>query len=67
MEEAKDSIKDLLRRGTTEFIGTFLFVLSISLTTLQPNEVLQAFVPGLTLMAMIFAAGHISLGSFNPR
>lgn len=66
MEEAKDSTKDLLRRTTMEFIGTFFLVLNVSLIPLQPLAVLQAFIPGLTLMVMVFAGGHISLGSFNP-
>jgi glycerol uptake facilitator-like aquaporin len=66
MEEAKDSTTDLLRRTTMEFIGTFFLVLNVSLISVQPLQMLQPFIPGLTLMVMVFVGGHISLGSFNP-
>ncbi len=68
MEEAKDSTKDLLRRSTMEFFGTFFLVLFVGLSSLQQNQnaVLRSVLPGLTLMVLVFVGGHVSLGSFNP-
>ena len=42
-----------MRRYITEFIGTFFLVLVVALTG-------NAAAIGVTLMAMVFAGGHIS-------
>ncbi len=68
--DEKDSIKDLLRRTSVEFMGTFYLVFFVGMT----NQIISssalpfvgAFVPGITLMVLVFMGGHISLGSFNP-
>jgi aquaporin Z len=68
--DVKDSVKDLLRRTSVEFMGTFYLVFFVGLTSqLTDSTSLQfvgAFVPGLTLMTLVFLGGHLSLGSYNP-
>lgn len=59
-----DEFKSLLRRCLAEFIGTFFLVLAVGLSS--GAGVLGPFVPGLTLMVMVFNFGHVSLGVFNP-
>ena len=53
-----------MRRCLAEFIGTFFLVLAVGLTDLAGP--LGVFVPGFTLMVIVFAFGHVSLGAFNP-
>src|SRR4029079_5141809 len=48
-----------MRRYITEFIGTFFLVLVVALTG-------NAAAIGVTLMAMVFAGGHISGAHYNP-
>jgi aquaporin Z len=55
---------ELLRRAAVEFVGTFFLVFFVGLS--NTAGVLGALVPGLTLMIIVFAGGHISLGSYNP-
>jgi aquaporin Z len=57
-------LKDLLRRTSVEFVGTFYLVFFVGMTNIVESG--RAFVPGLTLMVLVFMGGHISLGSFNP-
>jgi len=49
-----------MRNYITEFIGTFFLVLSACLTS-NPADI------GVTLMAMVFAGGHISGAHYNPQ
>jgi glycerol uptake facilitator-like aquaporin len=48
-----------------EFVGTFLFVLTIALSVNQNAEVAPIAI-GFMLMVMIFTFGYISGGHFNP-
>lgn len=48
-----------------EFVGTFLFVLTIPLSIISSGEVAPLSI-GFMLMAMIFCFGYISGGHFNP-
>lgn len=58
-----DSVADLLRRSSVEFLGTFILVCFVGLSNVTPFGPL---VPGLTLMVCVFAGGHVSLGAYNP-
>ena len=56
-----------MKKYVAEFIGTFFLVLTIGCTVIGHGA--GPFAPlaiGFTLMVMIFAAGHISGGHFNP-
>jgi aquaporin Z len=56
-----------LRKYLAEFIGTFFLVLTICMTTFSKVSAdLQPLAVGATLMAMIYAMGHISGAQFNP-
>lgn len=48
-----------------EFVGTFLFVLTITMTTIGIGS-LAPLAIGFMLMAMVFTFGYISGGHFNP-
>jgi glycerol uptake facilitator-like aquaporin len=48
-----------------EFIGTFLFTLTISLTSTASGE-LAPIAVGFMLMSLVFAFGYLSGGHFNP-
>jgi glycerol uptake facilitator-like aquaporin len=48
-----------------EFVGTFLFVLTITLATIGIGS-LAPLAIGFMLMAMVFTFGYISGGHFNP-
>jgi glycerol uptake facilitator-like aquaporin len=53
------------KKGLSEFIGTFYFILTISLSA----SLAGAYAPlaiGFMLMAQVFAFGYISGGHFNP-
>jgi aquaporin Z len=53
------------RKYVTEFIGTFFLTFAVGVAALTGST----FVPlaaGATLMAMIYAGGHISGGHYNP-
>ena len=58
-----DSLRDLSRRFLVEFVGTFFLAWAVGLSNLSP---FGAFVPGFTLMVIVFCFGHVSLGIFNP-
>jgi aquaporin Z len=57
-----------MQKYIVEFIGTFLFVLTIGCAVLNPGGAgnLAPLAIGASLMVMIFAGGHISGGHFNP-
>jgi len=48
-----------------EFIGTFLFVLTIPLSSISNGEVAPIAI-GFMLMSMVFSFGYLSGGHFNP-
>lgn len=48
-----------------EFIGSFLFILTIPLSSISDAEVAPLAI-GFMLMAMVFSFGYISGGHFNP-
>jgi len=54
-----------LSKCLMEFIGTFYLVLTISLTPLAGSN-FGPIAIGLTLMAMVFAGGHVSGALYNP-
>jgi aquaporin Z len=60
----------LLRKLSTEAIGTFFFVLTIGCTVILSADPTKGIIPplaiGSALMVMIFAGGHISGGHYNP-
>eukprot|EP01094_Clydonella_sp_ATCC50884_P020964 TRINITY_DN4486_c0_g1_i1.p1 TRINITY_DN4486_c0_g1~~TRINITY_DN4486_c0_g1_i1.p1 ORF type:complete len:282 (-),score=75.11 TRINITY_DN4486_c0_g1_i1:195-974(-) len=62
--EMDDTWKDVARRCGVEFIGTTCLAFLVGMTS--EAGPLAPLVPGLTLMAMVFAGGHISLASYNP-
>lgn len=56
-----------MARYLTEFLGTFVLVLTIVLTTVNPGSSAQApFAIGLALAIMIYAGGHVSGAHYNP-
>ena len=60
----------LVRKLTTEAIGTFFLVLTIGCTVILSADAGKGIIPplaiGSVLMVMIFAGGHISGGHYNP-
>jgi aquaporin Z len=56
-----------MRKYIAEFIGTFFLVFTIGCTAI-PNApgVIPPLAIGAALMVMIYAAGHLSGGHFNP-
>ncbi|HXT60753.1 MAG TPA: aquaporin [Pirellulales bacterium] len=60
----------LVRKLTTEAIGTFFLVLTIGCTVILSADAGKGIIPplaiGSALMVMIFAGGHISGGHYNP-
>jgi aquaporin Z len=56
-----------VKKYLVEFIGTFLFVLVVGMTVIDPG--IGNFAPiaiGATLMVLIYAGGHVSGGHYNP-
>ncbi|MEI6474276.1 MAG: aquaporin [Planctomycetota bacterium] len=56
-----------MKKYLVEFIGTFIFVLTIGMTVVSPGA--GNFAPiaiGSALMIMVFAGGHVSGGHYNP-
>jgi aquaporin Z len=51
-----------------EFIGTFFLVLTVGMTVLEPHGmgVMAPLAIGATLLAFVFAGGHISGSHYNP-
>merc|ERR1711991_722482 len=64
MGDDKDSIKDILRRSLAEFVGTYFLALGVGMSSLAGP--MGPYVPGLTLMVVVFCFGHVSMASFNP-
>lgn len=60
----------LLAKLTTEFIGTFMLVLTVALTVSQtiadPNFKDTALAIGTVLAVMVYMGGHISGANYNP-
>ncbi|MEP7195367.1 MAG: aquaporin [Saprospiraceae bacterium] len=56
----------MIKRCITEFIGTFFLALMVSMSCLSAHPELTPLVAGFTLMAMIYASGHLSGAHFNP-
>ena len=58
---------DNFKKYVVECIGTFFLVLTVGMVTLLPsNGVIPAIAVGLILMVMVYSAGFISGGHFNP-
>jgi aquaporin Z len=55
-----------MRKYITEFIGTFFLVFVIGMVVLGGKADFAPLAIGSTLMAMIFAGGHISGAHYNP-
>src|SRR6266478_4270553 len=56
-----------MNKYIAEFIGTFFLVLTVGCTVIGDGAgALAPLAIGSALMVMIFAAGHISGGHFNP-
>jgi aquaporin Z len=56
-----------MNKYLTEFIGTFFLVLTVGCTVVGGSPgVIAPLAIGASLMAMIFAGGHISGGHYNP-
>lgn len=56
-----------MKKYLVEFIGTFLFVLTVGMVVIGPG--IGNFAPlaiGSVLMVMVYAGGHISGGHYNP-
>lgn len=53
-----------MKKYITEFIGTFFLVLAVGMASTMGSMAPVAI--GATLMAMIYAGGHISGGHYNP-
>eukprot|EP00744_Colponema_vietnamica_P016883 GILI01023710.1.p1 GENE.GILI01023710.1~~GILI01023710.1.p1 ORF type:complete len:262 (+),score=54.98 GILI01023710.1:77-862(+) len=56
---------DYMSAVIVEFIGSFLFILTIPLSSINDAEVAPLAI-GFMLMAMVFSFGYISGGHFNP-
>ena len=57
-----------MRKYLTEFIGTFLFVLTVGMVVIDPggSGPLAAIPIGAALMVLVYAGGHVSGGHYNP-
>jgi aquaporin Z len=55
-----------MNKCIVEVLGTFFVTLVACLVALQPHQEWGALAIGLTLMAMVYAGGHISGGHYNP-
>lgn len=62
---ARLHFNDYMSSVIVEFVGSFLFILTIPLATINNQEV-AALAIGFMLMAMVFSFGYISGGHFNP-
>lgn len=54
-----------MRSALTEFVGTFIFVLTIGLVVTAGSPMAPLAI-GLALMVVVYAGGHISGGHYNP-
>jgi aquaporin Z len=56
-----------MKRYLVEFIGTFFLVFTVGSTVIAPGAGgLAPLAIGASLMAMVFAGGHVSGGHYNP-
>ncbi|HEX7025060.1 MAG TPA: aquaporin [Gemmatimonadales bacterium] len=55
-----------MRRYLTEFIGTFFFILVISLVVTPGGQAWAPLAIGATLMVVVYMGGHVSGGHYNP-
>jgi len=57
-----------MRKYLVEFIGTFLFVLTVGMVVIEPGGAgaLAPIAIGSALMVMVYAGGHVSGGHYNP-
>jgi len=56
-----------MRKYIAEFIGTFFLILTIGCTVIPGTPgVIPPLAIGAALMVMVYAAGHVSGGHFNP-
>ena len=55
-----------MKKYITEFIGTFFLVLAIGLAVNGGAGTLAPLAIGATLMAMVYAGGHVSGAHYNP-
>ena len=56
-----------MRKYLVEFIGTFLFVLTVGMVVIDPGAGnLAPLAIGSVLMIMVYAGGHVSGGHYNP-
>lgn len=56
-----------MQKYVVEFIGTFIFVLIIGMSVIDPSAgVMAPLAIGTALMVMVYAGGHISGGHYNP-
>lgn len=60
-------MKENFKKYLAEFIGTFFLVFTVGSTALfGANGVIPPIAIGFVLMVMVYAAGHISGGHYNP-
>ncbi len=56
-----------MKKYLTEFVGTFLFVLTIGCTVIPGAPgVIAPLAIGAALMVVVYAGGHVSGGHYNP-
>jgi aquaporin Z len=57
-----------LNKYLVEFVGTFFLVGTIGLAVMKPNDAgpLAPLAIGVSLMAMVYAGGHVSGAHYNP-
>jgi len=56
-----------MKKYTVEFIGTFIFVLTIGCSVISRGSgIIPPLAIGSALMVMVYAGGHISGGHYNP-
>jgi aquaporin Z len=56
-----------MKKYLVEFIGMFLFVLSVGMVVIAPGAgILAPLAIGSTLMILVYAGGHVSGGHYNP-
>lgn len=56
-----------MKKYLTEFIGMFLFVLTVGMVVIDPGAgSLAPLAIGSALMVLVYAGGHVSGGHYNP-
>lgn len=60
-------MKELLKKGLVELIGTYFLILTIGLCVFSPSRgVIPPLAIGFVLMVMVYAGGYVSGGHYNP-